>query len=418
MTIKTIITFNFIFFQLLLTTQLFSQHILTKYASNPIMVKADNMYEGNAIGSPSVILKNDTLRMFYAAGAKDSRGRINYAYSIDGTSWTKYNSTKPVLDLGEMGSWDDYFLDTPEIIEDSSGFKLYYFGDTDNFSAGSAIGVATSTDLINWTRAAENPIIGPGNEGDWDGLFIESPTVTFSDGTYYMLYSGIDTTWSVRIGLATSPDGINWTKYAGNPVIDVGVNTSWEGFGVATPSILKTDTGFEMWYCGVSFQDILDNNQVDTIKIGYATSSDAMNWVKHASNPILNTYSPPYTHYENYGPWTPDVIYWPDSSKYYMWYETGYGFGMASSPNIMVGLNTLNSKSEIVNIYPNPATQIININGLKIDEVITIYDVFGQFVKKQSCDTSTEINIADIAKGIYFIRLQSNQNQTYKFIKQ
>lgn len=382
----------------------FAQTELVKSAENPVLVKENNFYEGTAIGSPSVILINDTLRMVYAAGGTDLKGRINAAYSTDGTSWTKHVEN-PVLDIGTPGSWDDYFLDTPEIIQDSTGFKLYYFGDTDNDPIGSAFGVATSTDLINWTRSDLNPILSPGQPGEWDGLYIESPTVAFAEGTYYMLYSGIDTMWQVKIGLATSPDGINWTKFAGNPVLDGGLNTSWEGFSIATPSLLKTDTGFEVWYCGVSYSDMLDNNQIDTIKIGYASSSDAIHWVKYAGNPILDTYAEPYTSFETRGPWTPDVIYWADSAKYYMWYETAYGFGMASSPNSLLDLNEA-SPLPIFTISPNPATYSITANGVQIGDRLSIYNAMGVLIKEQTLSESTVINVSNLPDGIYFLSIQ------------
>lgn len=403
-----------------LTTQfVFTQTELVKSAENPVLVKENNFYEGTAIGSPSVILLNDTLRMFYAAGGTDLKGRINHAYSTDGTSWTKH-AENPVLDIGAPGSWDDYFLDTPEIIEDSLGFKLYYFGDTDNDPIGSAFGVATSTDLLNWTRMEANPILSAGAPGEWDGLYIESPTVTYADGSYYMLYSGIDTMWQVRIGLATSPDGIHWTKYNGNPVLDVGINTSWEGFSVATPSLLKTETGFEAWYCGASYYDFMDNNQIDTIKIGYATSSDAKNWVKHADNPILDTYSAPFTLFETRGPWTPDVIYWSDSSKYYMWYETAYGFGMATSPNNVLDLNTTEVYPSL-HVYPNPATHSIFIEGIKNGERVSIYNALGVMIKEQKLNSSkAELSVSGLPHGVYFLRVQftSGEVNFRKFVKQ
>jgi sucrose-6-phosphate hydrolase SacC (GH32 family) len=49
------------------------------------------------------------------------------------------------------------------------------------------------------------------------------PTVIYFNSQYHMIYQGRNiVTGTVRLGHATSPDGIDWTKDPQNPVIDVG----------------------------------------------------------------------------------------------------------------------------------------------------------------------------------------------------
>ena len=62
-----------------------------KSPHNLVFTKTLNAYEGTAIGSPSIIQDGDTLKMLYAAGGVDSKGRISYAYSLDGIIWQKQN---------------------------------------------------------------------------------------------------------------------------------------------------------------------------------------------------------------------------------------------------------------------------------------------------------------------------------------
>ena len=243
-----------------------------KSPHNLVLTKTLNAYEGVAIGSPSIIQDGDTLKMLYAAGGVDSKGRISYAYSLDGIIWQKQNEATPIFDVSSEGKWDSHFLDTPDWLKDSTGYKLYYFGDNDNNSIGGSIGLATSTNGIHWNRVGSEPVLSPGDSTDWDGLYIESPSVLYDGKSYFMWYSGIDKNYKVAIGVATSPDGITWTKYSGNPVIKSDSNYAWDGLSVATPTIIKKDNSFEMWYCGGSYYDMLDDNKLDTIKIGYATS--------------------------------------------------------------------------------------------------------------------------------------------------
>lgn len=391
-----------------------AQVIWQRSPYNLVMEKSLNISEGLAIGSPSLIDEGDTLKMLYAAGGVDNKGRISYAYSTDGVQWTKYNNAQPVLDVGDPGSWDSHFLDTPDWLKDSSGYKMYYFGDTDNLSVGGAIGLAVSADGINWTRHGNQPVLSPGTPGDWDGLFIESPSVLYDGSLYYMWYSGIDTTWRVRIGVATSPDGITWTKYPGNPVITEGSLYAWDGLSVAVPAVIYHNQAFEMWYCGASYLDLLDNNTVDTLKVGYATSPDGLNWTRYSGNPVMNTYDSPYDSIEYRGPWVPDIIYRPQEDRLYMWYETAYGFGLATSGN---GLSVAEPEIPEIRIFPNPADAFIRVipcavvNGGTMN--FTLFDAAGRPVMAGIIHShSPEINVAALVAGTYFLEIRQENRVT------
>src|SRR6185295_18686982 len=57
-----------------------------------------------------------------------------------------------------------------------------------------------------------------------------------------------------RIGQATSPDGISWTKQSGaagaGAVLGPGSSGDPDDKGVAYPSVLKTPSEYRMWYEG------------------------------------------------------------------------------------------------------------------------------------------------------------------------
>ena len=98
----------------------------------------------------------------------------------------------------------------------------------ENYALGS---VPTST-IINpgeWERYAGNPLISPGPTGSWDALGATFASVIYDDrvGEYRMYYHGYNSSYH-QVGLATSPDGINWTKYSGNPIVAVGASGSWD----------------------------------------------------------------------------------------------------------------------------------------------------------------------------------------------
>lgn len=70
------------------------------------------------------------------------------------------------------------------------------------------------------------------------------------------------------------------------------------------------------------------------------------------------------------------------------------------------------------NMYPNPATDVLNIssnNGSEIKE-IKITDLTGKKIK--SLSNVTSINVSDLASGTYIIDVKTNEgNGTSKFIK-
>jgi phosphatidylserine/phosphatidylglycerophosphate/cardiolipin synthase-like enzyme len=77
-------------------------------------------------------------------------------------------------------------------------------------------------------------------------------------------------------------------------------------------------------------------------------------------------------------------------------------------------------QSEIV-IYPNPATDILNISGGEIISGIEIYSITGTKVmyRKIQHSTTTELNVGKLHPGLHFliISLKNNEARVFKFVK-
>jgi len=77
-----------------------------------------------------------------------------------------------------------------------------------------------------------------------------------------------------------------------------------------------------------------------------------------------------------------------------------------------------------VKVFPNPATNVINVLGLKNDKnaVITVRDSYGNQVIFHQWDikrNSLNIPVFNLEKGLYMITIQSeHQNIKTKFYKQ
>ena len=89
-----------------------------------------------------------------------------------------------------------------------------------------------------WTKdTLNNPVLTRGPADSWEDYMIYPHGILFDGSTYQMWYGGHDGT-NVRIGYATSQNGISWEKYEANPVLDVGASGAWDSRWVYRPTYL------------------------------------------------------------------------------------------------------------------------------------------------------------------------------------
>jgi predicted GH43/DUF377 family glycosyl hydrolase len=290
-----------------------------KYTGNPVLdLGPGGSWEDEHVRSPSVLFDGSVYHMWYC-GYHNFEWRIGYANSTDGTNWNKYPSN-PVLDLGPGGSWEDKQVLQPVVLFDGSIYHMWYSGDDGTTTR--RIGYANSTDGLTWNKYSGNPIINVGTSGLWDDESIYPRTVIKNGSTYQMWYHAQDGI-NQRIGYATSPDGLTWTKYPGNPIMDLGLAGSWEDTNVFKPVILFDGSTYQMWYGG---------GDSSVAKTGYATSSDGINWERYPGNPIIDVGSP--GSYDDVHT-SPCSVYY-DGLTYHTWYTsyngTTYRIGYAKLP--------------------------------------------------------------------------------------
>lgn len=70
-------------------------------------------------------------------------------------------------------------------------------------------------------------------------------------------------------------------------------------------------------------------------------------------------------------------------------------------------------------LYPNPASTMIRVRSSAIIDEMNLYDIKGRIIGKFRVDKlNPEINISNLAHGMYFVKIKSgNKQQTLKFIK-
>ena len=291
----------------------------------------DGEWDDGQVWYPAVIKDGDTLRMWYT-GADEivwygPPSKIGYAWSLDGVEWNRY-SENPILEA-EL-EWEGNYLFGCAVIKDGDTFKMWYGA---NGVPSSIIGYATSTDGKAWVKHPM-PVLELGPTLDWDESNITPKTVIKENGEYKLWYWGAmpGFPWKRSMpqsGLATSTDGINWTKYDdqittdppyafSDPVLKLGETGDWDVHRTIDPMVIKKGSGYEMCYVGASWDEPYHD-------IGYAQSNDGIHWVKYPE-PVLTR--------PNWGNTTYGGTLLKFEDVYHLWYACFHSNDGMADPQI------------------------------------------------------------------------------------
>lgn len=153
------------------------------------------------VSGPNVLKSGDTYFMYYDGSRSGSQSRIGLATSADGIQWEKYDDptteepafaeSDPVLGVSDQG-WDTKRVIDPNVIETSDGFEMIYMATTGSgkFAPGDfAFGLATSPDGIQWTKSEMNPLLTNKDYSWWKQAYLAS--LLHVDGTYYLYFDAV-----------------------------------------------------------------------------------------------------------------------------------------------------------------------------------------------------------------------------------
>ncbi len=200
-----------------------------------VLTPTSGTWDAQLVVPGSIIKENGLYTMYYTgAGAGGGNYNVGTAVSQDGIHWTKGQATilPSVRNIGGAG-----------VVKANGTYYLYYYT-----SPSSSIYLATSQDGVTWQSYAGNPVLTPG--AAWEGGAITSGSVIFENNTFTLVYNNIEQSHS--FGLATSTDGIHWTKDARNPVFTKAQTSSWTPQNVAYPHLVRVGSELRIYYTGIS----------------------------------------------------------------------------------------------------------------------------------------------------------------------
>jgi predicted GH43/DUF377 family glycosyl hydrolase len=255
-----------------------------RWEKRGLIFKAEKQYPWMSHHSSVPIadkISEQVLRIYF--GPRDDEGRTVVAFidvDADNPSHVLRVHDRPVLGVGELGTFDDSGA-MPSCIVNHNGRKyLYYQGWNRCVTVPyrNAIGVAVSEDGgTTFRRAFQGPIL---DRTPLEPYFCATPFVLFDEGLWRMWYASSTGFVCVngkpeplyQVKYAESKDGIVWDRSN-----EICIPYKFDGEANARPCVLKKNHRYRMWYCyrgSVNYR----TDKAQSYRIGYAESADGLKW--------------------------------------------------------------------------------------------------------------------------------------------
>lgn len=205
----------------------------------------------------------------YYSGIGKIEDSIGLAISDDGI---KFKKKENLLLIGR----------SPEVIIKDEMIYLFYV--LKNERQNYAIFAARSNDCISFESVSKEPVLTPGDPGQWDDMEVTTPRIIKIEGMYYMIFAGLNQNDKKDIprafGLARSKDLISWRKYPQNPVFRIAKQGSWDDGALWFGTPVRDDNNVYLIYEGGQVKHVLGKTpaltQVGLAKVSMKSFKDFM----------------------------------------------------------------------------------------------------------------------------------------------
>jgi predicted GH43/DUF377 family glycosyl hydrolase len=190
-------------------------------------------------------------------------------------------------------------------------------------TGGIHIFVTWGTGEAVWKDFPANPVLKT-SHNPANPMYVTMARIIYDDGKYKMWYNTLKPGAIAEVWYAESMDGKSWNTIGTQPVLGRGSYGSWDSYSVVVCHVMKEDNQYKMYYAGWNAHP----NDVPQ-KVGYAVSSDGINWTKH-QNPVMEDYGE-YRHMSMTSVVKHNGIYYGYLA--YMNQNSTYYIGLATSVN-------------------------------------------------------------------------------------
>lgn len=237
---------------------------------------------------PCVLIFDKFVRVYFCCRPlPDSNGQyVSYmAYiDLDRSNLRKIIdiSKKPILELGELGTFDEFGTYPISVVKHRDEIRVYYGGNTrcESVPFNAAIGVAQSRDNGNtFTKVASGPVLSYSYD---EPFVLGSPKVRVFNDCWYLWYAAgkkwlknegsIQPVYKIR--MATSTNGMDWVKHGKDLLANVLEENECQASADVTYSNGKYHMFFSYRY-NFGFKA-----KGRGYRIGYSFSDDLINWTR------------------------------------------------------------------------------------------------------------------------------------------
>ena len=286
--------------------------------------------------APSVLIFDEFIRVYFSCRSlPDDRGQYtSYSAYVDLNRKNLFEikniAKAPILELGELGTFDEFGTYPISVIRNGDAVVAYYGGWTrcESIPFTVSIGIAISNNNgENFAKLGKGPVLSC---NVYDPFVVSGPKIRRFNNQWCLWYVA-GTEWLrnggkpeavYKIRMATSDDGLNWTR-SGRNILE---NRLEENECQASPDVFFHNNKYHMFFCYKYCLDFRNNRR--GYRIGYAVSDDMEHWARDDSKAGIEL---------SEAGWDSESVSYPHvfslDGEIYMFYLGNhfgrYGFGLA-----------------------------------------------------------------------------------------
>jgi len=243
--------------------------------------------------APNVIIFDNFVRVYFCCRPKpDTRAQyVSYCGFVDLNRYNLFDiiniSQNPILELGSTGSFDEFGTYPVSVHKEGQDIYAVYGGWTrcESVPFNISLGMAVSKNGgVSFQKFGPGPILSHSPD---EPFTITSPKLRRYNNMWYLAYTA-GRRWILdeagrpeiiyKLRMATSIDCVTWTRI-NHDLIESRLG---DDEAQACPDIIFINGKYHMFFCyrfGLDFR----TNPKRSYKIGYASSSDLINWQRDDS---------------------------------------------------------------------------------------------------------------------------------------